>query len=117
MSSDSDSDGGRSGDASDDSDGSDVEVEVEPAAGAGAAAGAGSGAGGSSAAAGGVGAGATVRMFPEVVPYKNKQRVLVFSTRGITARYRHLMEDIRRLLPHHKKDVKVRVRVTLRGRW
>jgi ribosome biogenesis protein BRX1 len=107
MSSDSDSDGGRSGDASDDSDGSDVEVEVEPAAGAGAAAGAGSGAG----------AGATVRMFPEVVPYKNKQRVLVFSTRGITARYRHLMEDIRRLLPHHKKDVKVRVRVTLRGRW
>jgi hypothetical protein len=48
------------------------------------------------------------RRFPEVVPYKNKQRVLVFSTRGITARYRHLMEDLRRLIPHHKKDVKVR---------
>ena len=44
---------------------------------------------------------------PQVVPYKNKQRVLVFSTRGITARYRHLMEDLRRLIPHHKKDVKV----------
>jgi hypothetical protein len=42
-----------------------------------------------------------------VVPYTNKQRVLVFSTRGITARYRHLMDDIRKLLPHHKKDVKV----------
>jgi hypothetical protein len=42
------------------------------------------------------------------VPYTNKQRVLVFSTRGITARYRHLMDDIRKLLPHHKKDVKVR---------
>lgn len=48
-----------------------------------------------------------LRRFPEVVPYKNKQRVLVFSTRGITARYRHLMEDLRRLIPHHKKDVKL----------
>lgn len=39
--------------------------------------------------------------------YINKQRVLVFSSRGITTRYRHLMDDIRKLLPHHKKDVKV----------
>lgn len=44
-----------------------------------------------------------------VVPYTNKQRVLVFSTRGITARYRHLMEDLRNMLPHHKKEVKVGV--------
>ena len=61
-----------------------------------------------SAGAGDAGAGSGPRRFPEVVPYKNKQRVLVFSTRGITARYRHLMEDLRRLIPHHKKDVKVR---------
>ncbi|CCI45233.1 hypothetical protein ABG067_001452 [Albugo candida] len=39
--------------------------------------------------------------------YINKQRVLVFSSRGITTRYRHLMDDIRKLLPHHKKDVKL----------
>ena len=43
------------------------------------------------------------------VPYKNKQRVLVFCSRGITARYRHLMEDFRALLPHHKKEAKVRL--------
>ncbi|CAN0008858.1 unnamed protein product, partial [Phaeothamnion confervicola] len=41
--------------------------------------------------------------------YRNKQRVLVFSSRGITSRYRHLMEDLRRLLPHHKKDAKLDV--------
>jgi ribosome biogenesis protein BRX1 len=40
--------------------------------------------------------------------YINKQRVLVFCSRGITTRYRHLMDDFRKLLPHHKKDVKVR---------
>lgn len=39
--------------------------------------------------------------------YKNKQRVLVFCSRGVTARYRHLLEDIRKLVPHHKKDVKL----------
>lgn len=37
-----------------------------------------------------------------------KQRVLVFSARGVTSRFRHLMEDVRKLLPHHKKDAKVR---------
>lgn len=41
------------------------------------------------------------------VKYTNKQRVLVFSTRGITARYRHLMEDFKKLIPHHKKESKV----------
>lgn len=56
-----------------------------------------------------------VRLGSAVVPYMNKQRCLVFSTRGITARYRHLMEDIRRMLPHHKKDVKVRPSRTLVG--
>jgi hypothetical protein len=40
--------------------------------------------------------------------YRNKQRVLMFSSRGVTSRYRHLLEDLRKLIPHHKKDVKVR---------
>jgi hypothetical protein len=40
--------------------------------------------------------------------YRNKQRLLVFSSRGVTSRSRHLMEDLRKLLPHHKKEVKVR---------
>eukprot|EP00937_MAST-01D_sp_MAST-1D-sp2_P003984 g3984.t1 len=40
------------------------------------------------------------------VPYRNKQRCLVFCSRGITPRYRHFMGDLRRLMPHHKKDVK-----------
>lgn len=39
--------------------------------------------------------------------YINKQRTLVFSTRGINNRDRHLMQDIRDLLPHAKKDVKL----------
>lgn len=43
-----------------------------------------------------------------VVAYTNKQRVLVFGSRGLTARYRHLMEDIRSLIPHNKKESKVR---------
>lgn len=39
--------------------------------------------------------------------YRNKQRVLIFSSRGVTSRSRHLIEDMRKLIPHHKKDVKV----------
>jgi len=39
--------------------------------------------------------------------YTNKQRVLILSSRGITARYRHLMEDMKKLIPHHKKDNKL----------
>lgn len=37
----------------------------------------------------------------------NKQRVLVFCSRGVTARSRHLLEDLRKLIPHHKKEVKL----------
>jgi hypothetical protein len=44
---------------------------------------------------------------PSMGLYTNKQKVLVFGSRGTTARYRHLMEDIRALIPHHKKDSKV----------
>ena len=39
--------------------------------------------------------------------YINKQRVLIISSRGITARYRHLLEDLKKLIPHHKKDNKL----------
>eukprot|EP00188_Purpureofilum_apyrenoidigerum_P005950 Plantae.Rhodophyta-Purpureofilum_apyrenoidigerum.ctg8402.p1 GENE.Plantae.Rhodophyta-Purpureofilum_apyrenoidigerum.ctg8402~~Plantae.Rhodophyta-Purpureofilum_apyrenoidigerum.ctg8402.p1 ORF type:complete len:289 (-),score=55.47 Plantae.Rhodophyta-Purpureofilum_apyrenoidigerum.ctg8402:300-1166(-) len=36
-----------------------------------------------------------------------KKRVLVFSTRGVTARFRHLLDDLRQLLPHGKKESKM----------
>lgn len=55
----------------------------------------------------------TINMGEKLVPkntgglYTNKQRVLVLSSRGITARYRHLLEDIKQLIPHHKKDNKL----------
>jgi len=34
---------------------------------------------------------------------KNKQRVLLLSSRGVTHRMRHLMNDLEALLPHVKK--------------
>ncbi|KIK08154.1 hypothetical protein K443DRAFT_672634 [Laccaria amethystina LaAM-08-1] len=40
-------------------------------------------------------------------PKKNKQRVLLLSSRGITHRMRHLMNDMETLLPHVKKDSKL----------
>lgn len=36
---------------------------------------------------------------------KNKQRVLLLSSRGVTHRMRHLMSDLEALLPHTKKGV------------
>ena len=36
---------------------------------------------------------------------KNKQRVLLLSSRGITHRMRHLMNDLEALLPHVKKGL------------
>ena len=39
--------------------------------------------------------------------YTNKQRVLLLASRGITARHRHLLEDLKLLIPHHKKDNKL----------
>lgn len=39
--------------------------------------------------------------------YKNKEKVLVVSSRGITFRSRHLLLDILQLLPHSKKDAKL----------
>ncbi|THH27047.1 hypothetical protein EUX98_g7140 [Antrodiella citrinella] len=38
---------------------------------------------------------------------KNKQRVLLLSSRGITHRMRHFMNDLEVLLPHVKKDAKL----------
>ncbi|XP_031841740.2 ribosome biogenesis protein BRX1 homolog [Nomia melanderi] len=37
----------------------------------------------------------------------NKQRVLVFATRGISYRHRHLMDDIKTLMPHHRPESKM----------
>ena len=45
--------------------------------------------------------------------YTNKQRVLVFSSRGPTAQFRHLLDDVRNMLPHHKKEVKLDARENL----
>ncbi|KAK0078902.1 hypothetical protein PV325_001985 [Microctonus aethiopoides] len=37
----------------------------------------------------------------------NRQRVLVFASRGINHRDRHLMEDIKTLMPHHRTEAKM----------
>lgn len=37
---------------------------------------------------------------------KNRTRVLFLTTRGVTTRFRHLIEDLRVLLPHAKKEPK-----------
>jgi hypothetical protein len=42
--------------------------------------------------------------------YHNKQRCLTLCSRGVTARYRHLLEDLRVLMPHHKKESKLDVK-------
>ncbi|XP_061472068.1 ribosome biogenesis protein BRX1 homolog [Rhineura floridana] len=39
--------------------------------------------------------------------WKNKERVLIFSSRGINFRTRHLMKDLRMLMPHSKADTKM----------
>ncbi|KAK3555683.1 hypothetical protein QTP86_028642 [Hemibagrus guttatus] len=39
--------------------------------------------------------------------WKNKERVLVFSSRGINFRTRHLMQDLRTMMPHAKADTKM----------
>ncbi|XP_053602266.1 ribosome biogenesis protein BRX1 homolog [Plodia interpunctella] len=44
---------------------------------------------------------------PKQVKWINRQRVLVFAARGINHRHRHLMEDIKKLMPHHKSESKM----------
>lgn len=39
--------------------------------------------------------------------FQNKQKVLLLSSRGISYRQRHLMNDLAALLPHSKKDAKL----------
>ncbi|XP_030624822.1 ribosome biogenesis protein BRX1 homolog [Chanos chanos] len=39
--------------------------------------------------------------------WKNKERVLVFSSRGVSFRARHLMQDLRTMMPHSKADSKM----------
>eukprot|EP01100_Stratorugosa_tubuloviscum_P013680 TRINITY_DN6_c1_g3_i1.p1 TRINITY_DN6_c1_g3~~TRINITY_DN6_c1_g3_i1.p1 ORF type:complete len:371 (-),score=150.95 TRINITY_DN6_c1_g3_i1:194-1225(-) len=38
--------------------------------------------------------------------FRSKQRVLILASRGVTSQQRHLMKDLRKLLPHHKKEPK-----------
>ncbi|CAK7564512.1 MAG: Ribosome bioproteinsis protein brx1 [Sporothrix epigloea] len=37
---------------------------------------------------------------------KTRQRVLILSSRGVTYRHRHLMNDLAAMMPHGRKDVK-----------
>jgi ribosome biogenesis protein BRX1 len=45
--------------------------------------------------------------------HRRKNRVLVLSSTGVGARYRHLMNDVAALLPHCKRDAKVDVKKNL----
>ncbi|KAJ8920157.1 hypothetical protein NQ315_011818 [Exocentrus adspersus] len=47
------------------------------------------------------------------VKWQNKQRVLVLATRGINHRDRHLMEDLKKIMPHHKPEAKMERSKTL----
>ncbi|PUU74354.1 Brix domain-domain-containing protein [Tuber borchii] len=38
---------------------------------------------------------------------KNKQRVLVLTSRGVTSHHRHLLNDLVAMLPHSRKDAKL----------
>jgi ribosome biogenesis protein BRX1 len=40
-------------------------------------------------------------------PFRNKEKVLVLCTRGVSSRARHLMADLQALLPHAKRDRKL----------
>lgn len=50
---------------------------------------------------------------PKKIKWINKQRVLVLASRGISYRDRHLMEDIKKLMPHHKTEPKMERSKTL----
>lgn len=43
---------------------------------------------------------------PQTKRIRNKQRVLLLSSRGITHRMRHFMNDLEVLLPHTKKGTR-----------
>ncbi|KAF2490583.1 Brix-domain-containing protein [Lophium mytilinum] len=46
-------------------------------------------------------------------PKKHKQRVLILSSRGVTYRHRHLMNDLYSLMPHSRKDAKLDTKTKL----
>lgn len=50
---------------------------------------------------------------PKREKWVNKQRVLVFAARGINHRDRHLMKDIKTLMPHHRAESKMERSKTL----
>lgn len=47
------------------------------------------------------------------VTKKNKQRVLILSSRGVTYQHRHLLNDLYSLLPHSRKDAKLDTKTKL----
>ncbi|KAM0700027.1 hypothetical protein Q7P36_000238 [Cladosporium allicinum] len=44
---------------------------------------------------------------------RNRQRVLMLSSRGVTMRHRHLLNDLHSLLPHSRKDAKLDTKTQL----
>lgn len=44
---------------------------------------------------------------PKKTKWINRERVLIFSSRGISYRDRHLMNDLRTMMPHAKADTKM----------
>ncbi len=38
--------------------------------------------------------------------WRNKQRTLVFASRGVSSQHRHLMDDLKRMMPHAKEEAK-----------
>ena len=50
---------------------------------------------------------AAIRRPADRSAWSNRQRTLVFSSRGISFRVRHLLNDLRVLMPHSKKDAKM----------
>ncbi|KAH8725259.1 brix domain-containing protein 2 [Phaeosphaeriaceae sp. PMI808] len=44
---------------------------------------------------------------------KNKQRVLILSSRGVTFRHRHLLQDLYSLMPHSRKEAKLDTKTKL----
>jgi len=45
--------------------------------------------------------------------WRNKQRTLVFCSRGVNSTHRHFAEDIKKLLPHHKPEPKFEKKSTM----
>jgi hypothetical protein len=49
----------------------------------------------------------TLRIVEFQIKWINKQRVLIFASRGISHRDRHLMQDLKTLMPHSKPESKM----------